>query len=49
MKRKPEQIRKIIEEGIEEYEFEEWDRIEAASIEEMVAECYPDFIDDEEY
>ena len=47
MKRKPEPIIKIIEEGIEEYEFEEWDRIEAASIEEMMAECYPDFIDDE--
>lgn len=36
-------IYRIIEEGIKEYEFEEWDRIEAASIEEMMEECYPDY------
>lgn len=41
-------IHKIIEEGIKEYEFEEWDRIEAASIEEMMEECYPDYKEGEE-
>jgi hypothetical protein len=41
-------IYRIIEEGIKEYEFEEWDRIEAASIEEMMEECYPDKEDEED-
>ena len=41
-------IHKIIKDGIEEYEFEEWDRIEAASVEQMMAECYPDYKEDKE-
>lgn len=49
MSKGKESINKIIKEGIEEYEFEEWDRIEAASVEQMMAECYPDYKEDEEY
>ena len=48
MSKGKESINKIIKDGIEEYEFEEWDRIEAASVEQMMAECYPDYNDCEE-
>ena len=48
MSKGKESINKIIKDGIEEYEFEEWDRIEAASVEQMMAECYPDYKEDEE-